>query len=98
MTHQGKQGDPGDEIVIVLIGGQLGQIPLIPVIVIVVDPVANGALSVRKRVPAGDFMGKLILHVAEEALLGGVVPAVASAGHRLPQRTVFQKLDELHAV
>ncbi len=84
------------QIGIVFIRRQLGQIPLIPVVVVVVDPVVNGAPDIRKGGPAGALTGKLVLHVAEEALLRCVVPAVASAGHGLPQRAVLQETNELH--
>lgn len=81
---------------IVFVGGQLGQIPLIPVVVVVVDPVINGAADIREGGPAWDLMGKRVLHVSKEALLRGVVPAVASAGHGLPQSAVLKKLNKLH--
>ncbi len=85
------------QIGIVFIGRQLGQIPLISVVVVIVDPVVNGAADIRKGSPAGGFTPKFVLHVAKEALLGCVVPAVAFAGHGLPQGAVLQELNELHA-
>ena len=39
----------------------------------------------------------LILHVAEEALLGRVVPAVGPAGHGLAELAVLHQLDKPYA-
>lgn len=37
----------------------------------------------------------VVVLVTKEALLGGVVPAVAPSGHRLPQLLVFHNTDKL---
>ncbi len=42
-------------------------------------------------------MGQLIFHVAEEALLWGVVPAISSPGYGLPQFDALYQLDEFDA-
>lgn len=98
MTHQGESGIGAcGQIDIVFVERQLCQFPLISVIVVVVDPVINGAPDVRKGGTAGNLMGKLIFHKAEEALLGRIVSAVVPARHGLPQSMVFQEVDKLHA-
>jgi len=69
---------------------------LISVVVVVVDSVVNRAPGIRKGGPTEDPTGKLILYPAKETLLRHVVPAIASAGHGLPQGAILQGMDKLH--
>ena len=79
-----------------MIGGKLGQIPLVTVVVVVIDPIVNGTADVLEGGPERDLGSKLVLQMAEEAFLRGIVPAVTPAGHRLAQGTTPDELDEFH--
>ena len=62
--------------------------------VVVIHPVCKPVLYLRKGLVLRDQAGDLVLHVAEEALLGRVVPAVALPGHGLHERRVLELCDE----
>ena len=57
----------------------------------------NGDFDILKGFPLGDFKRQLILHMIKETFLRCIVPAVASAGHRLAQIKVFYQLNEADA-
>ena len=86
--------DAGKEILVVFPGGQLQEVPLSTVVVVVVHPVIDAGKNVLKGEALGDKTGDLVLHVAEEAFLWGVIPAVAAAGHGLDEFCILQLLDE----
>ena len=94
LGEDGQGVDAGEEVLVVLLGGQLHKVPLSTVVVVVVHPVIDPCEDSLEGLALGDESGDLVLHVAEEALLWGVVPAVAAAGHGLDEGSVLQLLDE----
>ena len=83
------------EILVIFSWGQAGEIPLVAFVVIIVGPDTDGLMNLRKAGTAGQV--DLILHVAEEALLGCVIPAVGTAGHGLAEPAVLHQLNKLYA-
>ena len=71
------------EILIILRWGQTGEVPLVPFVVVIVGPGTEGLIDLCKAGAAGQI--DLILHVSEEALLRGIVPAVGPTGHGLAE-------------
>ena len=81
----GERVFSGGYITIKLTGRQLGQLPLVPVMIVVVEPIINIPLGILEAAPGSHLVGQFILHVPIEAFLRRIVPAVAPAGHALPQ-------------
>ena len=65
---------------------------LIAVVIVIVDPVINDRFDLIESLAARQV--DFIFHMTEETLLRSIIPAVASAGHRLPQTAVFEDLDK----
>ena len=84
--------DARANILVELVRRQLCQLPLVAVVVVVIGPVGNHRFDLPKGLAVGQI--DLILHVTVEALLRRIVPAVGTAGHRLPQGGVTDDLDE----
>lgn len=83
------------EIPVIFSGSQAGEIPLISLVIVIVGPGADRLVDLLKAGTGGQI--DLILYMAEEALLGRVVPAVGATGHGLAEPAVLHQLDKLHA-
>lgn len=66
--------------------------PLITVIIVIVHPIVDDIPDLLEPLTARNV--DFIFHMAEEALLRSIVPAVATAGHRLAKFSVLHDLDE----
>ncbi len=63
--------------------GKFQQVPLAAVVVALIDPVDNPGFDIIESAVGKHKLLDLVLHMAEEALLRSIVPAVAAPGHRL---------------
>lgn len=73
------------------------QAAIAPVIIVIVHVVINDRFGFLEGAAGRDFVADFIFHVAEKALLRGIVPAVATAGHGLAERRVAGDLTEFPA-
>ena len=65
--------------------------------VVVIKPVIDIPFHVFKGVPAFHLVRQFVLHVAVEAFLRSVIPAISFAGHALAKAQIVDDLNELHA-
>ena len=85
----------GHEVVVVFSRREPCQIPLVAFGVVILRPREKNLISLMNGLARGYIY--LLLHVAEEAFLRGVVSAVSSTGHGLPRRAVLHELNKPHA-
>lgn len=86
---------PGSNKVIEFIRRQLCKMPLISPIVVIIHIVINDGLDFSKLCTFCKFRHDVVFHMAEEAFLRGVVPAVSPAGHRLAEFFVIKDIYEV---
>ena len=90
----GQRVYPGLGILIEFFGSQLPKLPLTAIIVIIIHPVINQSYDFFICFTGINQIGDFVFHMTEKALLWGIIPAVAAAGHRLDKLCVLQLLYE----
>ena len=85
---------PGLQVLIVLAGRKLSETHLAGVIVVVINVIINLGNDLLVLAHLRDSRFNVILHVPKEALLRGIVPAIATARHRLYEFRILQLFDE----
>ncbi len=68
--------------------------PLITVIVVIINVVINGCFYLAEFRGIPEFVPDMILHMAKEAFLWGIVPAVAFFGHGLAQVLIVKDFNK----
>ena len=88
---------PGSNKFVEFIRRQLGKMPLITPIVVIIHIVINDDLNLSKLGTFRKFRHDVVFHMAEEAFLRSVVPAVSPAGHGLAEFFIIKDIYELVA-
>lgn len=88
---------PGSNKFVEFIRRQLGKMPLVTPIVVIIHIVINDDLNLSKLSTFRKFRHDVVFHMAEEAFLRSVVPAVSPAGHGLAEFFIIKDIYELVA-
>lgn len=88
---------PGSSKFVEFIRRQLGKMPLITPIVVIIHIVINDDLNLSKLSTFRKFRYDVVFHMAEEAFLRSIVPAVTPAGHGLAEFFIIQDINEFMA-